>query len=87
VNIIILRKSYNKKTKKRILILMNNFEKMLESVIIPKNKKEHLNLNENKQHKINRKPNLILNPNTQSHITKPHKLNKKQYKIKHGLLF
>ena len=46
---------------------MNNFEKMLESVIIPKKKKkEHLNLNENKQHKINRKPNLILNPNTQS---------------------
>ena len=60
---------------------------MLEPVIIPKNKKEHLNLNENKQHRVNRKPNLILNPNTQSHITKPHKLNKKQYKIKHGLLF
>ena len=60
---------------------------MLEPVIIPKNKKEHLNLNENKQHRINKKPNLILNPNTQSHITKPHKLNKKQYKIKHGLLF
>jgi hypothetical protein len=50
---------------------------MLEPVIIPKNKKEHLNLNENKQHRINRKPNLILNPNIQSHITKPHKLNTK----------
>ena len=60
---------------------------MLESVIIPKNKKEHLNLNENKQNKINRKPNLILNPNTQSHTTKPHKLKTKQNKIKHGLLF
>ena len=66
---------------------MNNFEKMLESVIIPKNKKAHLNLNENKQHKINRKPNLILNPNTQSHIIKPHKLNKKQYKIKFDVVF
>jgi hypothetical protein len=57
---------------------------MLEPVIIPKNKKEHLNLNENKQHRINRKPNLILNPNTQSQITKPHKLNKKQYKLNMG---
>ena len=40
----------NKKTKKRILILMNNFEKMVEPVIIPKNRKVHLNLNENKKH-------------------------------------
>ena len=68
---------------------MNNFEKkkMLESVIIPKNKKEHLNLNKNKQHKINRKPNLILNPNTQSHITKPHKLNKNNTKLNIGFFF
>ena len=78
MNIIMLIRNYNKKSKKRISILINNFEKLLEPVIIPKNKKEHLNLNENKQHKTNRKPNLILNPNTQSHITKPHKLNKKQ---------
>ena len=73
-----LIRNYNKKSKKRISILINNFEKLLEPVIIPKNKKEHLNLNENKQHKINTKSNLILNPtNTQSHATKPHKLNKK----------